>query len=559
MDVIKSPDKDEHLMSGALLISRWALLIVVAITCVLGEFNQLYVLGLVLIVAAFTGLLSLPFAAKFKTLTKPATYILGDFLWIGALLFLTDGFYSPYALFIVAPIAASACWFDLYSTIILLVYTCAVTIAATLFAQQLIGPTSALQVCIYLTGVIIVGYLGNRLTWSQRRERAIARIAGDDAEAERNRLLSLINSMADAVIATDKNGKITHFNSAALDLLNTNAALTDKNIDQLMVFLGKDNKPLNLIKEASRQTTPLKHDDTHIINDNGESVSLYVSVSPIAAHFGHSKTEDGYIFLLRDVTKEKTLEEQRSEFIAVTSHELRTPLAIAEANISTALLPQSGKIDDAPRALLEQAHQSIIFLGKLVTDLTTLAVAERDSLETEVTVLEPKALINELAADYQQQAKDKGLKLRVDIADKLPVVVTSVSHVNEILQNFLTNALKYTHAGTITIQVAPSPTDPQNIMFSVTDTGIGISVSDQKHLFNKFYRSEDYRTRETGGTGLGLYITAKLAQRLNAKISFESKLNKGSTFSLEVPPYSHLRRDQRKVVNAQMDNIISSI
>jgi signal transduction histidine kinase len=99
--------------------------------------------------------------------------------------------------------------------------------------------------------------------------------------------------------------------------------------------------------------------------------------------------------------------------------------------------------------------------------------------------------------------------------------------------------LKYTNEG-ITLAAAQ---DGQQVRFSVTDTGIGISKSDQKRLFEKFFRSEDYRTRESSGTGLGLYVTLKLASKLSAKVEVASQLNKGSTFSISVPSLPDPERD----------------
>ncbi|HUD11107.1 MAG TPA: ATP-binding protein, partial [Candidatus Saccharimonadia bacterium] len=102
----------------------------------------------------------------------------------------------------------------------------------------------------------------------------------------------------------------------------------------------------------------------------------------------------------------------------------------------------------------------------------------------------------------------------------------------EILQNLITNAIKYTKSGQITVGCSRVATGTE---FTVHDTGIGISASDKPKIFTKFYRSEDYRTRQTGGTGLGLYITRKLSEKLGVKISFTSRLNHGSTFTLRVP------------------------
>jgi signal transduction histidine kinase len=133
---------------------------------------------------------------------------------------------------------------------------------------------------------------------------------------------------------------------------------------------------------------------------------------------------------------------------------------------------------------------------------------------------------------YGPDADKKGLHLSVDIDPKLELLHSSKLYVQEILQNFITNSIKYTEEGSVTV-FAKQKKD--GVEFAVTDTGIGISKGDQARVFDKFFRSEDYHTRQQNGTGLGLHVTRKLAQMAKAKISLESELGKGSTFTIFFP------------------------
>jgi len=141
------------------------------------------------------------------------------------------------------------------------------------------------------------------------------------------------------------------------------------------------------------------------------------------------------------------------------------------------------------------------------------------------------ALIRDLAANYTPQAKAKGLAFKTD-TDGAKILQSSKLYVREILQNFITNALKYTEKGSIELSAKAME---HGVQFLVRDTGIGISKGDQEKLFDKFFRSEDFRTRKTNGTGLGLYVTLKLAGLLHADIDVRSELDKGSTFSIFIP------------------------
>jgi two-component system phosphate regulon sensor histidine kinase PhoR len=265
---------------------------------------------------------------------------------------------------------------------------------------------------------------------------------------------------------------------------------------------------------------------------DGSRINLYLSIAPV--HLGYGKRgNQGYVLLMRDITHEKSLEEERDEFISVVSHELRTPIAITEANISNAQYMAERDHDTVQiKNALQQAHDQVLFLANMVNDLATLSRAERGKLEVDVLPIDTKALITSLAGMYEKDAKAKGLELKTAVADALPELYSSELYVREILQNFLTNSIKYTESGSVTISARAKD---KGIIFAVSDTGIGISKGDLEKVFDKFFRSEDYRTRKTSGTGLGLYVTMKLAHLLHSEIDVESELNHGSKFSIYIP------------------------
>jgi signal transduction histidine kinase len=264
---------------------------------------------------------------------------------------------------------------------------------------------------------------------------------------------------------------------------------------------------------------------------DGETIRLYINVAPIQPGY-RSHAESGYIFILRDITKEKTLEEERDEFISVVSHELRTPVAIAEGGLSNiVLLQERGASAEVLKQAAKSAHEQILYLSKLINDLSALSRAER-GLGAEIEVVDLGPLLSELYAAYKEQAEAKGLAINMDIVGQMPRVVSSRLYLEEILQNLVTNAIKYTKQGSITLKGRKTSS---GVVLSVVDTGIGISKSDQKHMFEKFYRSEDYRTRESSGTGLGLYVCKKLAEKIGLSLVFESRLNHGSSFILTIP------------------------
>lgn len=351
---------------------------------------------------------------------------------------------------------------------------------------------------------------------------------------ERDRILTIVNNLADAILSTDENGIIRIYNAASLSLLDTNTGLDGKNINDVLNLIDQDGKEINLLDNMKESRSVIVRDDVTITVAD-ETVRLEVTYSPIRSSYSVSKrddAQDGYILILRDVTKAKSLEEERDEFISVVSHELRTPITIAEGTISNVQLMME-RPDIAPKMLqdgVKMAHDQVIFLAKMVNDLSTLSRAERGVADAEEDI-DVKILVNDLFAEYAPQAKEKGLHFDLDVGTQLGIVTASRLYLHELLQNFITNSIKYTKEGGVTLRVNRTK---DIVTFEVKDTGIGISKADQINVFKKFYRSEDYRTRETGGTGLGLYVAVKLSKKLGTEIKLKSRLNFGSSFSFDL-------------------------
>ncbi len=357
-------------------------------------------------------------------------------------------------------------------------------------------------------------------------------VGASAAALEHERLTSLIGSMADGVIAIDDHMKVVLYNGAALNILDINGNMAGRQLKRVLSLHDENNQPIDVEQLVQDIKIPTSSRDYSLHYSDGSTVNLYLSIAPVRLGYG-ARGDHGYVLLLRDITREKSLEEERDEFISVVSHELRTPIAITEGNISNAqfVAEKTGDINEI-RTALDSAHNQILFLAGLVNDLSTLSRAERNVLEVNIEPINPHKLVTELAADYKDQASSKGLRLETKLDPHLEVLQSSKLYSREILQNFITNAIKYTEHGSVTIGATKAE---KGVTFTVTDTGIGISKTDQEKVFDKFFRSEDYRTRQNNGTGLGLYVTMKLARVIHAELSLNSKLNHGSTFSIYIP------------------------
>ncbi|MDQ3065005.1 MAG: cell wall metabolism sensor histidine kinase WalK [bacterium] len=349
---------------------------------------------------------------------------------------------------------------------------------------------------------------------------------------EHEQLRALINSMADGVIATDNEGKIMLYNGAALNILDSNIELTGNHIGNLLKLLDEHEQPIDSTRLITSTKTQSISRDFRIRYHDNSIINIYLSIAPVRRGFG-SVNRGGFVVLVRDITHEKSLEEERNEFISVVSHELRTPVTIAEGNLSNAsmMIERGGEVSSV-HDIVQQAHDQILFLSSLINDLSTLSRAENGTLDANYVSINVHQLLTNLAENYMPTVEKKNLSLHTEIDPSLELLHSSSLYVREILQNFITNAIKYTEHGSITIGAKPAS---NGVTFTVSDTGIGISKTDQDQVFNKFFRSEDFRTRKNSGTGLGLYVTKKLARLISAEITLESTLDHGSTFSIFIP------------------------
>jgi signal transduction histidine kinase len=397
-------------------------------------------------------------------------------------------------------------------------------------------PTVLLVNLLWLFVILIVGITCSVIVRIQEIDEAELMRSKAQQTLQRDRILTLVNNLTDAILSTDNQGVIRLYNAASLNLLDTNKSLNGIHIDDALSLHIANKEPFKLSESLrTTQSVVVRDDLTMAIGD--EVYRLEVTYSPIRSSYSRSKkaeAQDGYILILRDVTKAKSLEEERDEFISVVSHELRTPITVAEGTISNVQVMMERK-DFPPETLksgIASAHEQVMYLAKMVNDLSTLSRAERGVADAPETI-KVRELIDELYREYAPQAEAKGLKFNLDLAPYLGKVSASPLYLKEMLQNFITNAIKYTKEGSVSVHVTRDKAK-NKVTFEVKDTGIGISKSDQAKIFNKFYRAEDYRTRETSGTGLGLYVTTKLAKKIGTKIDFHSRLNHGSSFSFSL-------------------------
>lgn len=468
------------------------------------------------------------------------------------LVMLTGADSSPYLLVLVFMVISAAYWYGAVAaaivgavqTVVLLVQHIVINHAQIYFPKNLI---------VRMMVLMVIGFYVALLTRSERSERNQLIELGSETEKERQQLLALINNMRDAVLVVDNAGGIVIYNHAASALSNT-PELHGRQIGQSIHLVDAKGQPVEFKLGAGnafeRKDLRLKAPDQSLIN-------VSINVAPYIV----DRQNRGHVLIIHDVSQEKTVDQERKEFIAVASHELRTPLTIAQGDISLLLSPPYLPQNQEAVGMLNGALRSLQQLSHIIKDLTNLSKVESEEMDVELEPLNPVALLDEFKSDYLDQAKSKGLNLEVKVDPNLTsaTILTSRYVVREILSIYVSNAIKFTDKGTVTLAVMNPENNAQGVTFKITDTGIGISQSDQKKIFEKFFQSEDYTTRVHGGTGLGLYIAKQLAARITGRLWYETELGRGSSFYLWVPPFSKHKQDSSKVAAAETKDFFDTV
>lgn len=361
----------------------------------------------------------------------------------------------------------------------------------------------------------------------------------------------IISSIEDGVVLIDAQGTILSFNPGAEKITGWTAKdAASLNFAVVLQFVNKDGEPYpeidNPVMKVFKEAKVVRDNQVELLTSSKKRIAIFISCSPLIDSDG---VVEGAVAVFRDVSKERSEESQRAEFISTASHEMRTPVAAIEGYLALSMNDAVCKIDTKAREYLNKAHSSTQHLGKLFQDLLTAAKSEDGRLTNHPVVTDMNAFLKELADSLRFAAEKKGLltefllssggKEQTGTAGKTiqPLYYAQVDpdRMREVITNLFDNAVKYTENGKITLALTGNE---KVVQISIKDTGPGIPAEDLPHLFQKFYRVDNSSTRTVGGTGLGLFICRKIVELYSGRIWAESALGSGSTFYINLPRLS---------------------
>lgn len=236
----------------------------------------------------------------------------------------------------------------------------------------------------------------------------------------------------------------------------------------------------------------------------------------------------GYALTL---TKLKEIDQMKDTFISMASHELRAPLTAMKGNIEFFNEESAQAIDEKGRHYIDNISTSVERLEMLVNDILEVSRLEGNRIPVNISAVDPGPIIEKSIEEIRAQATQKNLELDYS-PEKLPQVKADPERLKQIVVNLLSNALKYTIKGKVGIS---TKVEGKKLLLTIADTGVGISAVDQSKLFHKFSRVYNDETKTVSGTGLGLWISKELIQKMGGDITVESIRGVGSHFTLHLP------------------------
>jgi protein-histidine pros-kinase len=359
-----------------------------------------------------------------------------------------------------------------------------------------------------------------------------------------NKFRALLEAAPDAIVAVDEGGQMVLVNSQTEILFGYSRS----------EILGQ---PIEILMPARFHAHHVGHRTGYFseprVRPMGASLSLFGirkdgTEFPVEISLSPLQTEDGLLVTaaIRDVTERKRVEQAlleknvelemasqaKNRFLASMSHELRTPLNAIIGFTGTLLMKLAGPLTADQDSQLQTIRSSARHLLSLINDLLDLAKIESGKVVLNLEPVSCRAVMDEVAVSLAPQAAAKGLRFEVVIPDDDLVVPTDRRALQQIVLNLANNAIKFTEKGFVRLEVRRIALEPARVEVVITDSGIGISEEDQRKLFQAFEQARGGGRAHFEGSGLGLYLSQKLALLLGSEIVCHTEYGSGSRFSL---------------------------
>lgn len=372
----------------------------------------------------------------------------------------------------------------------------------------------------------------------------------------------VLNSIEEGVIIVHPSGVVLLANPAAMRMLGVTDTSAILNVQISSLLRLENGEGMKLEDSVNPVLLAINSGEKYSTRDfvlvNLIEQRKPVAISVVSTNSGQNER----IITLRDISRELEEEGEQTEFISTASHEMRTPVASIEGYLGLALNPKTATIDERARKYLEEAHTSSKHLGRLFKDLLDVTKLDDKKIRVQLSPVEMTSTVRSIANGQVPQMSEKGIHYTFGsngtstsgngrFLNQEVYASVDIDFLREAVNNLVENAIKYTaEGGGIWVNVRG---DDDRVLINVTDTGIGISPDDLKHVFQKFYRADNSQTRTVGGTGLGLYLVKQRVEAMGGKVWAESSFGEGSTFYLSFPRITAEEYQRRKQIASNIE------
>ncbi len=339
----------------------------------------------------------------------------------------------------------------------------------------------------------------------------------NEVTRQKKQIETILLHMTDGIVAFDRHGNIIHINLAAKKLLGITE---QQNFEEIFQKFDVDINLEKIIYLDDWTSSEKK------LNLENQSINLF-----FAPFKNENDRPAGVIVVVQDITEQEKLDSMRKEFMADVSHELKTPITSIMGYADTLL--DSDVDEENQKKFLSRISSEAERMSKLVADLLILSKYDTAKIKVEKTEFDLGELVKYVFEGQTIEMQKKELTGECYVTADVPPIYADKSGMERVIINILSNAIKYTEAGgNITVYVGFVYNDAY---IKIKDTGRGIPEADLQKIFERFYRVDKARARETGGTGLGLSIAKEILDQNDSKIDVKSEVGKGTEVIIRIP------------------------
>ncbi len=344
-----------------------------------------------------------------------------------------------------------------------------------------------------------------------------------ETESERAKTAAAVESMADGLVMFDLSGKVLIINRASRAMLGFEKD-AEATADSIRAVIGDAFDPLI----SNAENLAAEHFACELTLGVERKRAIRIEGLPVTK--GGERI--GSILVMRDVTKQRELDQAKYELISNVSHELRTPLAIISNVISNALIGVSGELDERLRTNLEMCDSNTRRLTNIIDKLLNMASMDKGDISIKREMIDLSAIVKDIGASFEQEARIKGISMNINIPKSPIAAFVDAKAIGNVLLNLISNAIRFTEKGSVTVDAGVKG---NFVEISVSDTGVGIPKDEQSLIFDSFHQiGRTYGPGEKG-VGLGLAISRKLVEQHGGSISVMSAPGKGTRFTILLP------------------------